>query len=185
MKIILGSKSPRRQELLKQCHVNFEIDEAKIEEVVEQYDGPKDYVKQVATKKGEDVFFRHPDDLVICADTIVCLDQIILGKPKNQNEAKAMIQLISGKTHAVFTAVYLRKGNRKKVFVTKTKVTISKISQEDIDHYVMLDEPYDKAGAYAIQGFFGKYVKKINGDFYNVMGLPINRLSHEIKKFQK
>lgn len=184
MNIILGSKSPRRKELLKQCGISFLTDEAKVEEMIADYQSPRDYVKKIAIQKGEDVFSRHQEDLVICADTIVVLDNLIMGKPKSQTEAKTMIKALAGREHQVFTAVYLRKGQKKKTFVVQTKVTIDTISEEELNHYVSLEEPYDKAGAYAIQGFFGKYVKKINGDYYNVMGLPLNRLYRELNKFR-
>ncbi|HOH18241.1 MAG TPA: Maf family protein, partial [Bacilli bacterium] len=161
------------------------VDESTVAEVVKEYQNPQDYVMQMAILKWEDVFSRHPKDLVICADTIVCLDELILGKPHNPLEAQAMLQTLSGRTHNVLTGVYLRLGAKKKVFVVKTEVSIDKLSEEEINQYIMMGEAYDKAGAYAIQGFFGKYVKKIRGDYYNVMGLPLNRLYRELQKFNQ
>jgi septum formation protein len=185
MQIILGSKSPRRRELLSQCGYDFLVDAIDVDEEVTCYNGPSDYVNILAKKKGEAVYLHHPNDLVICADTVVSVEGMILGKPNNKTEAQTMIKLISGKAHDVYTGVYLRFQNHTKVFVVKTKVFIDYISEEDIIAYINTKEPYDKAGGYAIQGYFGKFVKKIQGDYYNVMGLPINRLHKEIQKILK
>jgi septum formation protein len=185
MDIILGSRSPRRKELLQQCNISFRIDEALVDETITNYKNPKDYVIQLAKRKGNEVFLRHKDDLVICADTIVCVDQDILGKPKNKSEAYQMIKKLSGRTHDVYTGVYVRYQNMQKWFVSRTQVTIDQLTEEEIEQYINLEEPYDKAGAYGIQGFFGMYVKSINGDYYNVMGLPIHRLMKVIKEIQR
>lgn len=185
MDIILGSRSPRRKELLQQCNISFRIDEALVDETITNYKNPKDYVIQLAKRKGNEVFLRHKDDLVICADTIVCVDQDILGKPKNKSEAYQMIKKLSGRTHDVYTGVYVRYQNMQKWFVSRTQVTIDQLTEEEIEQYISTEEPYDKAGAYGIQGFFGMYVKSINGDYYNVMGLPIHRLMKVIKEIQR
>ncbi len=185
MDIILGSRSPRRKELLQQCNISFRIDEALVDETITNYKNPKDYVIQLAKRKGNEVFLRHKDDLVICADTIVCVDQVILGKPKNKSEAYQMIKKLSGRTHDVYTGVFVRYQNMQKWFVSRTQVTIDQLTEEEIEQYISTEEPYDKAGAYGIQGFFGMYVKSINGDYYNVMGLPIHRLMKVIKEIQR
>ena len=120
--------------------------------------------------------------MVICADTIVTHRNHILEKPKTKEEAHQMIQELQGDAHFVYTAVYLGLKDKTKVFIKETKVTIDHMSEAEIEEYVNTNEPYDKAGGYAIQGFFGRYVKKIEGDYYNVMGLPVNRVYREIKK---
>lgn len=184
MKIVLGSKSARRSELLKLIGYDFYVDFVDLDETIHDYKNSKDYVKQVVLRKGKAVSKKHKDELVICADTIVVVDDIILNKPVSINDARKMINLINDRTHQVMTAVFIKYKDYKKVFVEETKVVIDKISPEDIEAYINTDEPYDKAGGYAIQGIFAKHIKKINGDFYNVMGLPINRLNNEIKKIR-
>lgn len=182
MKIILGSKSPRRKELLKQMGFSFEIYLLEVEEDIKDFSDPQDYVKKTALKKGNAISQIFPEDLVICADTIVVHNNCILEKPKNKQEAYEMLHDLQGDSHFVFTAVYLGLKNKTKVFIETTKVTIDSMNESEIEEYISTKEPYDKAGGYAIQGLFGRYVQKIEGDYYNVMGLPVNKLYREIKK---
>jgi len=184
MKIVLGSKSARRSELLKSIGYDFYVDFVDLDESIKEYKNPKDYVIQVVERKGEVISAKHSSELVICADTIVVVDDTILNKPIDMNEARTMIGLINNRKHKVMTAVYLKYLDYMKVFVQTTIVEIDKMDEADIELYINTDEPYDKAGGYAIQGLFAKHIKKINGDFYNVMGLPINRLNNEIKKIK-
>jgi septum formation protein len=185
MQIVLGSKSARRKELLELMGYEFSIDGADTDETVQDYRNPEEYVKKIALKKSEVISKRHPDKLVICADTVVSTKSEILGKPVSAEDARRMIRLISGGCHYVLTAVVLDYCGRKVSFVEKTAVVIDKLTEEEIEEYVASDEPYDKAGAYAIQGRFAKHISKIKGDYYNVMGLPINRLYHEIRNIEK
>lgn len=185
MQIVLGSKSARRKELLELMGYEFSVDGADTDETVRDYRDPEDYVRKIALKKSEVIAKRHPDKLVICADTVVCIKNEILGKPVSPDDARRMIRLLSGRCHYVLTAVVLDYRGRKVSFVEKTEVVIDRLTEEEIEEYVASDEPYDKAGAYAIQGRFAKHISKINGDYYNVMGLPINRLYHEIKNIEK
>jgi len=182
LKIILGSKSPRRRELLTQMGYKFATEQIEIDETVESFIDVKDYVSQIAKRKGRIISNKHPDDLVICADTIVALGETIFEKPKDKEDARRMIKGLSGRSHDVFTAVFLKLGDIEKTFVVRTRVEIDNMTDAEIEAYVSTDEPYDKAGAYAIQGKFGKYIKGIHGDYYNVMGLPICRLNREIEK---
>lgn len=184
MKIILGSKSPRRKELLKQMGISFEVYTLDINEDIKDFKDPQDYVTKTALKKGKAISQVFPNDIVICADTIVAHNNHILEKPKTKEEAYQMIQELQGDVHSVYTAVYLGLNDKIEVFVEETKVTIDHMSEAEIEEYVNTKEPYDKAGAYAIQGFFGRYVQKIEGDYYNVMGLPVNRVYREIKKLE-
>jgi len=184
MKIILGSKSSRRKELLELMGYDFIVDGVDVDETITKYRSSKDYARKVALRKGRAVSRIYPDNLVICADTIVVTDDIILGKPRNKEEARMMIKKLENRTHYVLTGVYLNYKNNEKSFVQKTKVVIDKISDSEIEEFISTDEPYDKAGGYAIQGVFAKYIKEINGDYYNVMGLPINRLYQEIKYYE-
>ena len=128
-------------------------------------------------KKAKDIY-RDEDLLVISADTIVAVDERILGKPGSREEARSILKLLSGRSHDVYTAVCICDSRKidYKVFVEKISVQVSKLREEEIEDYISSSEPYDKAGAYAIQGIFAKYIEKINGDFYNVMGLPIGHL---------
>lgn len=185
MEIVLGSKSPRRKELLEGMGYSFIVDVKDVKEDINEYKTPKEYVKKTAIKKGLETAKYHQDALVICADTIVEHNGDILEKPKNKDDARRMITSLSNDTHHVYTAVFLSYKNKKKVFVEGTKVTVDYMSSEEIEAYIDSNEPYDKAGAYAIQGIFSKYIKKIDGDYYNVMGLPVNKLYQEIKKITK
>jgi septum formation protein len=169
MQIVLGSKSSRRKELLELMGYNFIVDGIDIDESLTVFQGPVDFVENIAIKKGEIVSLKYPDQLVITADTIVNVDEEILGKPKNKDDARRMIRLIANKSHYVMTGVYLHYKDYQKSFVQKTLVIIDEISDADIEEYISTNEPYDKAGGYAIQGIFAKHIKKINGDFYNVM----------------
>ncbi|MCK9471005.1 MAG: Maf family protein [Bacilli bacterium] len=184
MKIVLGSKSARRSELLSLIGYDFYVDFVDIDETIHDYKNPKDYVQKVVQRKGVAVYNKHENELIICADTIVVIDDIILNKPKDTNDAKLMIKLINNRAHSVMTAVYIKYLNYEKTFVEETIVYIDNISEEEIEDYISTNEPYDKAGGYAIQGKFAKHIKKIDGDFYNVMGLPINRLNNEIKEIE-
>ncbi|HKM29862.1 MAG TPA: Maf family protein [Bacilli bacterium] len=182
MKIILGSKSPRRKELLKQMGFAFETYLQDVDEDIVDFSDPQDYVKKTALKKGKAISEVFPNDLVICADTIVVHDNRIREKPKTKAEAYQMIEELQDDFHYVHTAVYLGLNDKIELFIETTKVTIDKMSNKEITEYINTDEPYDKAGGYAIQGLFSRYVKQIDGDYYNVMGLPVNKLYREIKK---
>lgn len=185
MKIVLGSKSARRSELLSLIGYDFYVDFVDIDETIHDYKNPKDYVQKVVQRKGEAVAIKHKDELVVCADTIVVVDDTILNKPVDVDEARQMIKLINNRAHYVMTAVFIKYKDYEKVFVEKTAVFIDNITDDDIETYINTVEPYDKAGGYAIQGMFSKHIKKIDGDFYNVMGLPINKLNNEIKKISR
>lgn len=180
--IILGSKSPRRKEILEMINVPFKVVSKDIKEDIKCLDYKK-YPLLTAKKKGEAFNNEYLDDIIVTADTIVYIDNMILGKPKDKEEAYQMIKMISGKTHEVITGVYLRYHDMVDNFTVSTLVTVSNLSDEEIKEYVNTSEPYDKAGAYAIQGIFGKFISKIDGDYYNVMGLPINAIYEKIKEY--
>ena len=179
--IILGSKSPRRKEILEMTGIPFKV---VIEDVAEdvECDNYLDYPKLTAKKKGLPLVKSYHDDIIVTADTIVYCDGRILGKPKNKEEAYEMIELLSGRSHIVVTGVYIKTKTQEYNYSVETKVFVSKLSKEEINDYINTSEPYDKAGAYAIQGIFGKYIEKIDGDYYNVMGLPINSIYEKIKE---
>lgn len=197
-KIILASGSPRRKELLTQIGFEFEIWPSQCEEEITKTE-PSEVCTQLSRQKALDVASgirsyneTHPDlaqdrDLVIIgADTIVALNDDILGKPKDDDDAVRMLKMLSGKKHSVYTGVtfvFMSSDGRvgEHSFFEKTDVYVDDLDEDEIREYVDSGEPLDKAGAYGIQGSFGKYIHKIDGDYYNVVGLPISRLYHELK----
>ena len=174
MRVILASKSPRRKELLSQLFSDFEIITMEVDETLPNDIHPKNGVELLAIKKGEAVAKREGEDaLVISSDTLVELGGVPLGKPENENEAKAMLTSLSGNAHNVHTGVAVHyKG---KVFsgVATTAVYFRTMTDAEIDEYVKSGDPMDKAGAYGIQSGGGKFVKKINGDYDTVVGLSV------------
>ena len=197
--IILASQSPRRKELLEQIGLEFEICPAKGEEIITKTI-PEDVVMELSKQKAEEVAamvssfgeehkdITTPSDiLVIGADTVVAYDGKILGKPVDEADAKRMLTMLSGNTHSVFTGVTLvliDKSGRagELVFYEKTDVKMHEMSELEIDRYIATGEPMDKAGSYGIQGKCAIYIEKIDGDYNNVVGLPITRIYQELKK---
>lgn len=185
IKIILASASPRRKELLTQIGVKFDVMVSDKETDIDSTDPVKACEKQ-AMQKALDIEEKaalkyREDHIIIAADTIVALEDTILGKPKNREDARLMLEKISGKKHKVYTAVCVFNSRLKthKSFVEETAVEVAELSKKDIDFYLSKDEAYDKAGAYAIQGLFSRYIVGIEGDYYNVMGLPVGRVYRE------
>ena len=185
IKIILASASPRRKELLTQIGVKFEIMISDKETDIDSSNPVKACEKQAMQKAldiEEKAALKYKEDyIIIAADTIVPLEDTILGKPKDKEDARLMLERISGKKHKVYTAVCVFNSRLKthKSFVEETTVEVAELSKEDIDFYLSKDEAYDKAGAYAIQGLFSRYIVGIEGDYYNVMGLPVGRVYRE------
>ena len=185
IKIILASASPRRKELLTQIGVKFEIMISDKETDIDSTDPIKACEKQAMQKAldiEEKAALKYKEDyIIIAADTIVALEDTILGKPKDKEDARLMLERISGKKHKVYTAVCVFNSRLKtqESFVEETAVEVAKLSKKDIDFYLSKDEAYDKAGAYAIQGLFSRYIVGIEGDYYNVMGLPVGRVYRE------
>lgn len=185
IKIILASASPRRKELLTQIGVKFDVMVSDKETDIDSTDPIKACEKQAMQKAldiEEKAALKYKEDyIIIAADTIVALEDTILGKPKDKEEARLMLERISGKKHKVYTAVCVFNSRLKthKSFVEETAVEVAELSKEDIDFYLSKDEAYDKAGAYAIQGLFSRYIVGIEGDYYNVMGLPVGRVYRE------
>ena len=176
MGLILGSKSPRRKEILEMAGYQFKVIVSDVDENVKA-NSITDMSLQIAKKKCDAIFKNYREDTIICADTIVVIDGIVLGKPKDKNDARCMIEKIQNRMHEVYTSVIVKNRNLEVEFLEKTKVYVRKMNDKQIEEYINMKEPYDKAGAYAIQGYFAKYIEKIDGDYYNVMGLPICKLS--------
>ena len=186
-KLILASASPRRKELLEQVGAEFEIIPAKGEEVIASR-SPKQTVIALAQQKVQEVAASVSDvpSVILGADTVVAYKGEILGKPRDAADAKRMLRLLSGKTHSVFTGVALVINNGYGMvysdFYEETKVTMYAIKKHQIEAYVRSGEPKDKAGAYGIQGKAAVYVKEIQGDYNNVVGLPVARVFQELEK---
>ena len=181
MKIILASGSPRRKELMELAGFNVTVSPTNADENIE-YDGnPAAFVAELSKIKGAAAKVNR-DELVLSADTIVCIDNQILGKPEDENDAKRMLKMLSGKVHFVYTGVTIRYNEKIVTFTEKTEVEFFELTDEIIDYYVATNEPFDKAGGYGIQGKGCILVRKINGDYSNVVGLPIARVYREIEK---
>lgn len=184
MKIILASSSPRRKEILENANVKFDIIKSEIDEVILDDELPSQVVMRLAFEKCMDIAAKHRESLVIGADTVVVLDDIILGKPKDIDEAIAMITQLSGKTHQVITGISLINltANKKIIDYVVSNVKFKDLSKEDIKDYIQTNESLDKAGAYGIQGYGALLVEEIQGDYFNIVGLPISRLSDLLKQ---
>ncbi|MFW5650550.1 MAG: Maf family protein [Acetivibrio ethanolgignens] len=195
MKIILASASPRRRELMDVLELPYEVIPSTKEEVITSTI-PADVVKELSFIKAEDVAQKavlkteNSEEelaLVIGADTVVACDNEILGKPKNEENAKEMLRKLAGRSHSVFTGIallWIKDGKIAKTVnkAVETKVLVEAMSEEEIAAYVATGEPMDKAGAYAIQGKFAPYIRGIEGDYYNVVGFPICTVRKEIRK---
>jgi len=185
IKITLASASPRRRELLNQIGLKFRVVASDIEEPMGDIENAEEAVKTLALKKARLVAEKVKEGLVIAADTIVVYKGKIFGKPKDTNEAREMLEKLSGRTHDVITGLVAMnaKTGEKIVECVRTKVKMRKLTSEEIGGYIATREPFDKAGAYAIQGKGALLVEKINGCYYNVVGLPLPKLSEMLAKF--
>ena len=187
-KLILASQSPRRREIMRMVGLEFDVCPSGCDEDIE-YDGPADMVEKLALLKAEDVAAKlkaaeDTEHLLIGSDTTVYFEGQILGKPKSREEAFQMLRSMSGKTHRVYTAVAIIdmiSGNTE-LFHEETDVSFFNLSDEEIKAYVDTDDPMDKAGAYGVQGRGAFLVKRIDGDYFTVVGLPIARLLQKLKK---
>lgn len=186
MKVILGSGSPRRRELLSGLDIPFEVDTRNsFEESADPSMKPSDV--PLAMSVGKSHGFHRPladDELLITSDTVVVVDGKVLGKPHSRENAIEMLQSLSGRTHEVITAVTFRTATSEESVTDSTLVTFLPLSEGDIDYYVDTYRPYDKAGAYGIQEWIGyAAISKIEGSFYNVMGFPVHRVHQMLKKY--
>lgn len=185
MKIILASTSPRRKEILADNHIEFEVIPSAIKEKIIANLSPLENVKRLARLKCLDVYERYKDEVVLAADTIVCYNGTIFGKPKDEKDAFNMLNTLQGKTHEVITAVCVASRKGISVEAMVSKVAFYHMIKEEIFDYIATKEPMDKAGSYAIQGLGKKYIKYYEGDFDNIVGLPmkiVNKLLEEHKK---
>ena len=180
---ILASESPRRQELLRSVGLKFKTIPAHVNEDYMAGESPREHVKRLALDKAFAVAPKYPDAWVLGADTIVVIDGMLLGKPKNKSQAQKMLERLSGREHKVFTGFTLTHVASKvsKTKVVQSTVQFKTISPEEMKWYISCDEPYDKAGGYAVQGKGAYFIKSIRGSYTNVIGLPLCEVLEELK----
>lgn len=186
MSIVLASASPRRKKLLEELGFRLTIDPSDVDEVFDESLEPSIMASQLAQKKAMDVAVRHPNDIVLGADTIVVIDGLMLSKPIDAEDAKGMLRLLSGRSHFVWTAVSLIRLSTQHVvnFAECTEVRFAALNNTEIDAYVSGGSPLDKAGAYGIQDDWGAvFISGIVGDYYNVVGLPLHALYTHLPEF--
>ena len=174
-RLVLASQSPRRRELLTTAGFSFTVRVRPVEEVRRAGEPPEAYVRRLAESKAE-AAWDGADEIVLGADTVVVLDQDVLEKPHDLADARRMLTLLSGREHTVITGICLRHAGGREVDHVSTAVRFLPLTAAEIDAYVASGEPMDKAGAYAIQGLASKFVERIDGDFFNVVGLPVSRV---------
>jgi septum formation protein len=175
-RVILASASPRRRELLDLVGIAHEVQPADIDETYRDGEEAAAHAERLAREKGETIAAQHPDAIVISADTIVLVDGLVLGKPRDEAEAARMLSMLSGQTHVVLTAVAVTYRGRMRSGVESVRVTFRALDRERIGAYIATAEPMDKAGAYGIQGFGATLVERIDGDYFAVMGLALARM---------
>ncbi len=179
--MILASQSPRRRELLAHITKDFRVIPAKGEEILPEGIAPSEAVLLLSRQKAAEIYKEYNNETIIASDTVVAIDGEILGKPADKADAERMLALLSGRTHSVFTGVcIIFADGSEKCFCAETEVEFWQLSPQLIAQYIATGEPMDKAGAYGIQGEGALLVKRINGDYYNVMGLPVGRLYREL-----
>lgn len=174
--IILASASPRRRELLTLVGIPHVVEPADVDESVQPGERPAPYVERLARAKAAALAGRHPQAVIVAADTTVVVDGEILGKPSDAAEAAAMLRRLAGRTHEVLTGIAVARGSQVESAVERVSVTFRALTSEEIEDYVATGEPMDKAGAYGIQGYGATIVERVDGDYFSVMGLGMRRL---------
>jgi septum formation protein len=175
-RVILASASPRRRQLLLLVGIDHEVRPAHVDESLLPGEAPVAHAERLARAKAHEIAQREPEAVVIAADTIVVVDGDVLGKPRDAQDARAMLRRLSGRTHTVLTAVAVARGTRTESAVESVAVTFRPLSDVEIDAYIATGEPMDKAGAYGIQGYGATIVERVDGDYFSVMGLGLRRL---------
>ena len=183
--VILASASPRRKELLEKIGLRFKVEPSNYEEDIPSELEPHELAQKISLEKAKVVASKHQNVIVIAADTFIVFGGQILGKPHTEKEARKMLEAISGKSHSVITGFSIIDTDKNKTLSksVETKIYIRKLTLAEIDAYVKSKEPLDKAGAYAIQGLGAVFVEKIEGDYFNVIGLPLSALTEALKEF--
>jgi septum formation protein len=176
VKVILASGSPRRRQLLELIGIAHEVRPSNIDETMRPRETPRRHAERLAREKASAIATREPDVITIAADTIVVINRKVLGKPRDRDEARRMLSMLSGREHTVITAVAVARGRKLRSAIEEVRVKFRRLREEEIDAYVDTGEPMDKAGAYGIQGFGATIVECVNGDYFAVMGLPLARV---------
>ncbi|MCI0356620.1 MAG: Maf family protein [Acidobacteria bacterium] len=184
MVLVLASSSPRRQELLRNAGIRFEVEAADLPEFQLSGEAAGAFARRMAHEKARAVFAGRPKDAVLGADTIVVVDGAVLGKPRDAEDAARMLRLLSGRSHEVTTAVCLLGPGFEEITAETTVVTMTPLSAAEIQAYVASGEPLDKAGAYAVQGGASRWVSRIEGCYFNVVGLPVPRVYKMLQKYK-
>ncbi len=179
--LILASGSPRRKELLEKCGIPFDVCPADIDETINEKGYLPDEIRMLAERKAKAILEENPSTAVIGSDTIVVIDSEVLGKPENKEDAKRMLKRLSGHTHQVITGICIMSSMREFSNVSISEVTFADLDDQEIQKYVDTEEPMDKAGAYAVQGIASRYITRIHGDYYSIMGLPVSMVYEELK----
>jgi septum formation protein len=183
MQIILASGSPRRKDLFSQLGLDFTVTIPHVDEKTRQGEHPEDFCHRVSMDKAACASQEYPDALIIAADTIVVIDGKILGKPRDDKEARAYLMLLEDRTHEVYTGYTIMYKGENKTKVIRTRVHFRAMSAEEIQWYIATGEPLDKAGAYAVQGIGSIFVDRLEGSYTNVIGLPLSDLYYDLKGF--
>lgn len=179
--LILASQSPRRKELLERCGIPFLCMPADIDETIDTERPLEEEIEKLSIRKAQHILLQKPDCVVIGSDTIVAVDGKPLGKPHDEKTAEKMLEMIQGRSHQVITGLAVLSSQRRYVSHETAEVVFEKMDEEEIHRYIETGECFDKAGAYGIQGYGGRYVKEIHGDFYAIMGLPLHLVYKELK----
>lgn len=182
--VILASRSPRRKELLEKCGIFFSCEPAEIDETMQDTDDLREAVMDLSYRKARSVLKLHPDSLVIGSDTIVVCSGKILGKPADEQDAYDMLRMLSGREHQVITGLCFVSKHRTYRDASVSYVCFQELSDDEIWDYIRSGECMDKAGAYGIQGLGGKFITSIRGDYYSIMGLPLNLVYNELKNIE-
>ena len=182
--LILASQSPRRKELLEKCGFPFRVEAAEIDETLPADLPLTEAIQDLSKRKASAILKLHPDAVVLGSDTIVVLDNTVLGKPADRQEAKEMLRKLSGRSHQVITGFCLLSSRKCHTDVSVSHVHFSPLTEHEIDAYVSSGEADDKAGSYGIQGLAGKFITHIEGDYYTIVGLPLAKVYQELKNLQ-
>jgi septum formation protein len=174
--VVLASGSPRRRQLLELIGIEHEVLPSNIDETLRPRETPRRHAERLAREKASAVATREAGKITIAADTIVVVNRKVLGKPRDEDDARRMLSMLSGREHTVITAVAVARGRKLRSAVEEVRVKFRRLRQDEIDAYIATGEPMDKAGAYGIQGFGATIVECVDGDYFSVMGLPLARL---------
>ena len=179
--IILASGSARRRELMDLMGLEFEVEVSEADEHTDNALSPDELVRVLSCRKAKAVFEKHKDACVIGSDTVVVYDNLVLGKPRDEADARRMLKMLSGKTHTVYTGIAVIREGLELTACDATSVTFTELTDREIDDYIKSGDPVDKAGAYGIQGKFCVHIERIEGSFFSVMGLPVHKLYSMLK----